>query len=37
MQIIPKDKVIFDFNKENNFNYSIEDGRNFLCRNRGLL
>ncbi|MDY3060491.1 acetamidase/formamidase family protein [Fusobacterium sp.] len=29
MQIIPKDKVIFDFNKENNFNYSIEDGEIF--------
>lgn len=25
MQIIPKDKVVFDFNKKNKFNYRVED------------
>lgn len=29
MQIIPKNKVVFDFNKKNNFNYSVEDGEIF--------
>lgn len=29
MQIIPKDKVIYEFNKENKYNYSVSDGEIF--------